>query len=72
MWAAVAKGARWAVKMAMAKAMLAREVAVARGAVVELDSGDQMQGRLAFETWWWRCAKDLWVDRLLAATKVML
>ena len=51
----VAKGARWvaAVKMAMAKAMLAREVAVAQGAVVELDSGDRTRGRLAFETWWW-------------------
>jgi len=62
--AAVAKGARWAaaVKMAMAKAMLAREVAVAQGAVVELDSGDQTRGQLAFETWWWRYAEDLWVD----------
>ena len=52
--AAVAKGARWAaaVKMAMVKAMLAREVAVAQGAVVELDSGDRTWGRLAFKTWW--------------------
>ena len=54
-WAAVAKGVRWvvAVKMVMVKVTLAREVAVARGAVVVLDSGDRTQGWLVCKTWWW-------------------
>jgi len=59
-------------KMAMAKATLEREVVVARGAVVELDSGDRTQGRLECEMWWWQCAEDLWVDQLLVVAKAML